>query len=733
MAKKKDLKKIIVGMMENKDRIRNIGIIAHIDHGKTTLSDSLVAAAGMLSEAVAGEARWLDFDEEEQKRGITINAGNVSMVHELSGIDYLINLIDTPGHVDFGGEVTRAMRAVDGAMVIVDAVEGAMPQTETVLRQSLRERVKPILFINKVDRLIKELQLTPEEMQQRFAKIITKVNQLIEKFAPEEHKKDWQVGVPQGTVGFGSAVDKWATNMVVMKSSGVGFKEILDAYRDDKQDELAKPAPLHTTVLGMVVEHLPSPLEAQKYRVPKIWRGDMDSERGKSMMDCNENGPFMAVITKIVNDPHAGEVSTTRIFSGRLRAGSEVYLIGSKSKERVQQVAFYKGPFRISVEELSAGNIAAVVGLRSAQAGETLSDELDVEAFEEIKHIFEPVVTKAIEAQNPKDLPKLVEVLIKMSKEDPTLKIDINQETGEILMSGMGELHLEIKEKFIVRDWKVQVKSSPPIVVFRETVDRTSKTAEGKSPNKHNKLYIKIEPIEQEVYEKIIAGEISEGVIRKGKDERTVKELMAAGMSKDQAKKAIIIKNGNIMIDATRGVVHLGEIMDHTIHGMNDVLGRGPLAGEKSSGMKILITDAKLHEDSIHRGPAQIIPASRDAIKEAMLDAGAHLNEPIQTIRIDSPTEYMGAVTSLVQGRRGRVLEVDQESAENVAVVSDMPVSNMFGFTSKLRSATNGMGYWSLIDSRFEPLPKELQIPTILKIRKRKGMKEQIPASAFLV
>ena len=726
MAKKKDLKEMLLKMMSNKERIRNIGIVAHIDHGKTTMSDSLVAAAGMLSETIAGEARWLDSDEEEQQRGITIMSGNVSMVHEVGGEDFLINLIDTPGHVDFGGEVTRAMRAVDGAVVLVDAVEGAMPQTETVLRQALRERVKPVLFINKVDRLIKELQLTPEEMSNRFAKIIAKVNKLIERYSPEEFKKEWQVGVESGTVGFGSAVDRWATNLDTMKSTGIGFKQVLDLYREGRVEELREKAPLHKTILDMVIKYLPTPLEAQKYRIPRIWRGDISSDVGKAMQACSDDGPLMAVITKIVNDPHAGEVANVRIFSGKVRAGQEVCLVGARSRERVQQVAFYKGPFRIQIEEMTAGNIAALVGLKSAQAGETVAYSLEADPFEEIKHIFEPVVTKALEAENPKDLPKLVEVLLKMSKEDPTIKVQVNQETGEILMSGMGELHLEIKEKFIRRDWKIPVKSSPPIVVYRETVGKRAGPYEGKSPNKHNKLKITVEPLEKAIYDKIVAGDIPEGVVRKGKDEKTIKELMDAGMDKATAKRVVTVKGNYILVDATRGIVHLGEIMESVINGFNDVMERGPLAFEKCSGIKVILEDAKLHEDSIHRGPAQIIPAVRDGVKGAMAHADPHLLEPIQTIRIDVPMEHMGSVTSLVQGRRGRVLEVLQEESEHVAVVADLPVAKMFGFTSDLRSATNGMGHWSLIDSRFEPLPRELQKETILAIRRRKGMKEEI-------
>ncbi|MEM7827871.1 MAG: GTP-binding protein, partial [Candidatus Aenigmatarchaeota archaeon] len=302
----KEKTEVIKELMRKAEFIRNIGIVAHIDHGKTTLSDSLLAGAGMISEELAGKQLAMDFDEQERERGITIFAANASMVHEFEGNDYLINLIDTPGHVDFGGDVTRAMRAVDGVIVLVDAVEGIMPQTETVLRQALRERVKPVLFINKVDRLIKELKLTPEEMQERFKAIITEANILIQKYGEKEFADKWMVRVEDGSVAFGSAVRKWAISIPLMKRTSLTFKRIIDDTNAGKEDELAKIAPLHHVILDMVIKHLPNPIEAQKYRIPKIWPGDINSEIAKDMMSCNISGRLAAIVTKVYPDPHAG-------------------------------------------------------------------------------------------------------------------------------------------------------------------------------------------------------------------------------------------------------------------------------------------------------------------------------------------------------------------------------------------------------------------------------------------
>nr|5H7K_A Chain A, Elongation factor 2 [Pyrococcus horikoshii OT3] len=388
MGRREEMIAKIKELMLQPERIRNIGIAAHIDHGKTTLSDNLLAGAGMISEELAGKQLVLDFDEQEQARGITINAANVSMVHNYEGKDYLINLIDTPGHVDFGGDVTRAMRAIDGVIIVVDAVEGVMPQTETVVRQALREYVKPVLFINKVDRLIRELKLTPQQMMERFSKIIMDVNRLIQRYAPEEYKKKWMVKVEDGSVAFGSAYYNWALSVPFMKRTGVKFNEIIDLTLKGDNRTLRQKAPLHVVVLDMVVRHLPSPIEAQKYRIPHLWEGDISSDIGQAMLNCDPKGKMVMVVTKIIIDKHAGEVATGRVWSGTVKSGQEVYLINTKRKARIQQVGIYMGPERINMEAVPAGNIVAVTGLRDAMAGETVAEE-QIEPFEALHYVLE--------------------------------------------------------------------------------------------------------------------------------------------------------------------------------------------------------------------------------------------------------------------------------------------------------------------------------------------------------
>ncbi|MCI4368627.1 MAG: GTP-binding protein, partial [Thermoplasmata archaeon] len=413
-------------MMKNLDQIRNIGIVAHIHHGKTTLSDNLLAAAGMISNELAGKQLYLNFDEQEQARLLTINNADVTIVHEFNGQQYLINLIDTPGHVDFGGDVTRAMRAVDGAVVVVCAVEGVMAQTETVLRQALKEKVKPVLFNNKVDRAIKELKLTADSMQKRFTTIISEVNELIRRMAPEEFVDQWSVDPRDGSVAFGSGYENWAISVPYMLKTGVKFPDIFDFVSTGRSREIAQRAKINDVVFDMVVRHLPSPHVAQRYRIPNIWKGDAGSPIGLAMSATEANGPTAFMVTDITMDPNAGEIATGRVFSGRLQKGMELNVVGTKLKNRIQHVSLFMGPERLMVEEVTAGNIAAVIGLTDAFAGTTMSNAPEMVPFEEIRHVSEPVVTVAIEPKHMGDLPKLTETMRKIGKEDASLKVEIN-------------------------------------------------------------------------------------------------------------------------------------------------------------------------------------------------------------------------------------------------------------------------------------------------------------------
>ncbi len=727
MAEKETQFQKIERLSRSQKHVRNIATSAHIHHGKTALTDNLLAASGYMAAKNAGSleegmATWQHSDEQE--RLMTVDAANVSMVHDFHGEECLINLIDTPGHVDFSGNVTRAMRAIDGTVVLVCAVEGIMPQTETVIKQALRERVKPVLFINKVDRLIKEMKLTPESMQKRFVRIIKEFNDLISKIAEPEFKEKWLVNINDGSVAFGSARENWALSVPFMKKKGITFKDIFTLYEmneQEKKDWVWKNAPLYEVLLDMVVKHLPNPLDAQKYRIPKIWHGDLDSELGKNLINCDPKGKVAFVITRIVIDPRSGkEISAGRLFSGTIKNGMEVYLNLANKKQKVQQIFIYNGIRPEQIEEIGPGNVLAISGV-TGEAGETVTLEPET-PFEELKHIFEPVVTKSIEVKKMMDLPKLVEILKQVAKEDPSIKVEINEQTGESLISGMGELHLEIIENRIRTEKGLDVKTSAPIVVYRETVNKESPSVEGRSPNKHNSFFISVEPLEDNIYEGIKSGEIPEGRVKK-KSQELANKLSQFGWDGDTIRNVRDVYKGNIFLDETRGEVHIGEVIEMVLDAFEMVMDRGPLAREPCTKMKVSLMDIKLHEDAIHRGPAQVYPAVREAITEAMKSADACLLEPVQIHVIEIPERFMGAITRLVGSKRGQLLEVKQEEM-GTEIKAKIPVAEMIGWSNDLRSATEGRGVSSLYDQLFEKVPRSLTEDIIRKIRDRKGLAE---------
>jgi elongation factor 2 len=720
----------IVKLMSNREMIRNASIIAHVDHGKTTLSDSLLAAAGIISETTAGQKLFLDSWELEQKRQMTVFASNISLAHTFKDQDYLINLIDTPGHIDFSGAVTRSLRAVDGALVVVDAVEGPMTQTETVLMQALRERVKPILFINKVDRLIKEIKLTPEDIQRKFAKIIMRINNLIEKYAPPEHKQDWKVTVEDGRVAFGSALHKWGLNLPHMKAKGVTFKDIIDAYTGEyeevnrKVDALSKKALLQEPILDMFVEHLPNPLEAQPYRQGQIWPGDPKSVVGQAMAKVDANGPLLMCVTTIEVDPHSGVVAIGRVFSGTVEKGKTVQLLTARTRGTIQQVYMSMAADRVIIDKVPAGNIAALSGLPALHVGETIAEEgVETHSFEGLKYVSDPVVTVAVEPADVKDLPLFDKVMHKLTTEDPNLHFLINKESGEYLLSGMGELHLEITA-YRMQEASLKVKISKPIVIYRETIshDYRGPAIMGKSPNKHNKLWVTIEKLPDEIIEAIRSEKISE---MQSRDER-VKVLKGFGWSTEDARSVVAVEGNNILVNRIKGRQYVDEIMDHVKSGFREAVNTSVLAKEPAYGLKVNLEDVTVHEDPVHRGPAQILPMTWRPIWCAFLLSDPKLLEPLISFECKVPNEFVSNVIAIVQKRRGKILDMVNEE-EMIIVKAEMPVSESFGLAEELRSSTQGRAFWATQFSRWATVPENMQADIMKQIRERRGLSPNPP------
>jgi elongation factor 2 len=715
----------ILRIIGNKDQIRNFGVIAHVDHGKTTMSDSLLAASGIISPSVAGQALALDSMELEQNRQMTIRGANVTLFYETEGKDYVINMIDTPGHIDFTGRVTRALRAIDGVVVVSDSVEGIMTQTETVTRQALEERVRPVLYINKIDRLVKELRLDPPAMQKWLSNIIAHFNQLIDIYAEPEVKEKWKVSIQGNSVAFGSAKDRWGFNFRMAQKKGVSFKDVYDAYTSSDLNAikvLSERSPLHDAVLGMVVEHHPPPHVAQKYRIPKIWPGDLNSDIGKALIACDEKGPALMMVTTINVDPQAGRVATGRLYSGTIKDGDEVYLVDAKRTGRVQSVNIYMGNTREVVSVLPAGNIPALLGLEYAVAGETISTMKGAQAFESIKYVSEPVVTIAVEPKHPKDLPKLVEALRRITVEDPNLVVKINEETGETLMAGMGVLHLEIATS-LLQEAGLDIVTTPPLINYRETIRMKAGPIMSKSPNKHNKIFMRVEPIPDDILDMIRTGKLKEDMDKK----EMAKILRDKGWSADEARSvAAIDVSGNMLVDETKGVQFLQESMDSIRSGFDDVIHNGPIAHEQVRGVKFVLHHFVPHEDPAHRGLAQLMPAARRAMLGSMLIADPVLLEPILGIEVKCPQDLIGQVSSVLSGKRGKLLNVEQKGI--IAIIQgEVPASETFDLSEKMRGATAGKAMWNSYFKAWQPVPNSIFRNLVGEVRKRKGLNPEPP------
>jgi elongation factor 2 len=661
----------------------------------------------------------------EQNRQMTIRGANVTLFYESEGKEYVINMIDTPGHIDFTGRVTRALRAIDGVVVVSDSVEGIMTQTETVTRQALEERVRPVLYINKIDRLVKELRLNPAEMQKWLSNIIAEFNRLIDIYAEPELKEVWKVSIQGNSVAFGSAKDRWGFNYKVAQKKGVSFKDVYDAYTSSDPNAiktLAERAPLHEAVLGMVVQHHPPPHVAQKYRIPKIWPGDLDSEIGKSLLSCDESGPVTMMVTTINVDPQAGRVATGRLFSGTIKDGDEIRLIDAKRLGKVQSVNIYMGNTREVVNMLPAGNIPALLGLDYAVAGETISTVKSIPAFESIKYVSEPVVTIAVEPKHPKDLPKLVEALRRITVEDPNLIVKINEETGETLMAGMGVLHLEIATS-LLQEAGLDITTTQPLINYRETIRSKAGPIMSKSPNKHNKIFMRVEPLDENIVDLIRFGHVKEDMDKK----EMAKILREKGWPADEARSvAALDVSGNILLDETKGVQFIQESMDSIKSGFDDVLHSGPIAHESVRGVKFVLHHFVPHEDPAHRGLAQLMPATRRAMLGSILIADPVLLEPLLGIEIKCPQEQIGVVAGILSGKRGKLLNVEQKGVVSI-IQGEVPASETFDLSEVMRGGTAGKAMWNTYFKTWQPVPQSIFKNLIVEIRKRKGLNPEPP------
>jgi elongation factor 2 len=815
--------------MDNQNNIRNISVIAHVDHGKSTLTDSLIAKAGIIAEEKAGDARYTDGRKDEQERGITIKSTGVSLYYELDVAGdgnkgkYLINLIDSPGHVDFSSEVTAALRVTDGALVVVDYVEGVCVQTETVLRQALQEFIKPVLMINKVDRAFFELKHDSETIYQNFQRVIENANVIISTYEGGESIGDCQVAPENGTVCFGSALHGWGFTLttfaniyakkmktdrskIIKKLWGDHFfnpktKKWSEESTDDDGNDLKRAFcsmildPLlkladsvksgkkevyepmlkkleieldpdekllegkhlvrkvmqkwifaSEALLEMIILHLPSPRQAQKYRTLYLYEGPHDDECAKAMMACDPEGPVMMFISKMVPTSDNGRFyAFGRVFSGKVTQGQKVRIMGPNYKpgknddvkeKNIQRVVLMMGRKVEDVADVPCGNTCALVGVDQCLVKQgTISTSAQACTIRSMKYSVSPVVRVAVNAKNPADLPKLVEGLIKMSKADPLVQV-INTETEHIIC-GCGELHLEICLKDLVEEYSnIEIVKSDPVVSYRETITQnSSQTCLAKSPNKHNKLFVNAEPLKEELVK-----DIEDGKIKSSDDIKVTSRTLIDKYEWDQhdAKKLWVFgpesMGPNLLVDQTKAVQYLNEIRDSMENAFQLVTKEGVVAEESLRGVRINILDVDLHADAIHRGGAQIIPTARRVYYAAEMTAAPRYQEPIYQCDIATPSDCMSGIYQCFSQRRGVVFsEETVQGTPLLNVKAYLPVAESFGFNAHLRALTSGQAFPQCVFSHWDnlcqdPFDVKSQAYTLtMSIRKRKGLKQELP------
>lgn len=819
--------------MDKKKNIRNMSVIAHVDHGKSTLTDSLVSKAGIISSAKVGEARFTDTRKDEQQLGITIKSTAVTLCFELPENDYefieqekekdknfLVNLIDSPGHLDFSSEVTAALRITDGALVVVDCVSGVCVQTETVLRQAISERIKPILFMNKMDRALIELKLEQEDLYQKFQRIVEDINIIISSYVPDDSPiGDITLNPANGNVGFGSGMYGWAFTLKELahvysekfkvevrklmsrlwgenyysptekrwstkKSDGYtrGFClfvldpifKLTNSIMNFKKEEYCKLIeklgieikerdllecggkellkyvmktwlPAGDTLLSMIAIHLPSPVKAQKYRTELLYEGPRDDDAFRAMQNCDSDGPLMMYISKMV-PTGTRFLAMGRVFSGKVTSGQKVrimgpnYLPGKKDDlaiKPIQRTVIMMGKNNHTVVDIPCGNICGLVGIDQflVKTG-TITTYENAHNLKVMKFSVSPVVRVAVEAKNFVDLPKLVEGLKRLAKSDPMVQC-IVEESGEHVIAGAGELHLEICLKDLEEEYAgIPIKVSDPIVSYRETIsDESSVMCLAKSSNKLNRLFMKAYPISES-----LAQDIDKKEVNPNQDAKIRSKYLNDKYEFDanEAKKIWCFGpegNGpNLLIDCTKGVQYMNEIKDSVVSGFQWVSKEGPLAEESLRGVRINFYDAAIHQDPMHRSGGQIIPTARRCMYASILSAKPTLYEPVYLVEINCPRSVLGTVYSVLNQRRGSVVE--EAITENPLVVklkAYLPVNESFGFSGSIQENTSGKGFtqfvfdhWQVMNFNLNEEKSKARL-ILNEIRKRKGLKEQIP------
>ncbi|MFX1493802.1 MAG: GTP-binding protein [Promethearchaeota archaeon] len=731
-----EIAKLVTSGSYEKKRI--FSITAHIDHGKTTATDYLLRRAGLMRPEDAGQLQMTDSDDEEQERGITIFTSVVLLAfndprNSDDDESYIFQLNDTPGHISFTGEVSRALRGSDGAIILVDALEGVMTQTETNIRLAVGEEFcKPVLFINKVDRLISELKLTPNDTYAKIDDITKQVNELIKKVRPPD--SDWGVDFAKNSVAVGSAKHGWGFTYEILKEKGLTPITVFEKYNEGDIQWLRENLPLDEPMLRMVVDHLPDPISAAKYRIPHLWGGDLDSELGQALIKSDPNGPLYGMITKIFLDPKRNYQATLigRVFSGTFDQTDSIYLVGNRTANRVKRLGVMEITDILDIPKIPAGNLFALYGF-ICPSGETFihadavpkdkDEKSQIPSFEKIHYACKAVVSRSVKPQDPHDLAKLGEVVEKWLQADPTAEFRLDKESKEYILSGIDPLQIEILVKRINNQVKIDI--GEPIIVYREKINKKSKEFHTKSSNAHNRILLYVEPLDEKTEELLDEGKITD---LQNEKERAQILREEAGWDTKEARRIVDVYKGNILVNGTSGLQRFDRVKNDLVSAFRSWLSECIIAKEPALGMKATFIDMVIHEDPRHTQYAQTAGMAYAALALSMLDADPHLYEPIQRIDVKTPQGTEGSINAIINKHRGRINNVIPEG-EYVRVQGQIPAAEIIGIADEIRSSTQGRAFFGYEFKGFEKVPPSLEEEVILEIRKRKNMPIEMPSS----
>jgi elongation factor G len=693
------------------ERTRNIGIIAHIDAGKTTTTERILFYTGRtykIGEVHEGTAT-MDWMEQERERGITITAAATTAQWNVNDQLYRINIIDTPGHVDFTAEVERSLRVLDGGVVVFDAVAGVEPQSETVWRQADKYNVPRICFVNKMDRtganfertvdMIKErlgakpvpIQL-PIGAEDRFRGIVDLMANKAVLYLDDQGKREERQEIPAEVAARAEqlrqemieAIAETDDELMLLYLEGeeLGTEELREGLR--KATIAGKVVPVLCgaalknkgvqRVLDAVVYYLPSPLE-----VPPITGtlpGQIAGEEGVDLLtrEPSESAPFAGLVFKIMADPYVGKLAYFRVYSGKLEGGSYVLNASRNNRERVGRLIQMHANHREEIKEVYAGDIAAMVGPKQTFTGDTICDPDNPIALENIR-FPEPVIQLAIEPKTKSDQDKLGIALQKLSEEDPTFRVRTDEETGQTIISGMGELHLEVLVDRMRREYKVEANQGKPQVAYRESISQPAdvdskfvRQTGGKGQYGHVKL--QLEPLER------------------GKGFEFVNAIVGGAVPR--------------------------EYIGPTEQGIREAMQTGVIAGFPVVDLKVTLYDGSFHEVDSSEMAFKI--AASMGLKDGVRKGKPQLLEPVMKVEVTTPEEFLGTVLGDLNSRRGHV--EGMEARGNAQVVrAFVPLASMFGYTTDLRSATQGRATSSMEFAYYQPLPEAIAKEIIEKRR----------------